>query len=695
MTRLHLFLTPLRLRIVVCLLFTFLIAVLSINACAQTTPTIYAMSLVKKSAVILRWVPADYKTWKLGNRYGYKVERIISTIGKADTNLFTTGATVLAPAIVPFAAADSNWKRLQQTNANASLIYGDLYEPSQKTPTKKEESILWGFLMLTTNTSATIAKGAGLYFKDSTVTNTATYAYRISIVKNKETAGVKPQVIVVNAMQFPQSPVAPDSVRVKFGDRVATLKWHVPANSEYDSYNIERSEDSSNFKKINKSPYVLMASQYEKNKTLAVYYDSIGKNNTPFYYRIKGITPFGEEGPASKIVRGQGKSAFISYPLIDSAKVVDNKKTVLSWHMPTTFPQKLLKGYAIARSATDKNGYRFLTTTLLSSGQQRYEDINPLPVNYYKIFAISVAGDTTSSFAAFAQLQDLTPPQPPVGLNGKADAKGIVNLTWEANKESDLMGYRIFRSNSLTEEFVEVSRKIITVPTFTDTIAVRTLTKNIYYQLTAVDKVHNNSDYSTPIKIKRPDVIPPVEPTFTSITQSAKGILLKWIPSSSDDIVRYELVRYTINTNTPVTLKTWQVADNTSTFSDSTVNNNTKYTYLLIVTDDSNNQSKKISAVTEYVSGIPPVISNITYVVDRKQNRITLSWNYTVANIYSYILYKAKKGEPLRIYKTLNAITVSLEDMDSQIGNTYVYKLKAVFNNGTETPLSKALEIVY
>src|ERR1044072_8520457 len=143
--------------------------------------------------------------------------------------------------------------------------------------------------------------------------------------------------------------------------------------------------------------------------------------------------------------------------------------------------------------------------------------------------AISVENDTAFSFPFLLQLQDNDPPPPPLHVSGAIDTNGVVQLKWEASVSSDLKGYRVFRCNTLEEEFVEITDSVIHTTAFTDTISLQTLTRDIFYSVRSVDRVWNNSAFSTPAHLKRPDKIAPVVPLVKAIYHTDSTVVLRWI----------------------------------------------------------------------------------------------------------------------------------------------------------------------
>jgi len=90
---------------------------------------------------------------------------------------------------------------------------------------------------------------------------------------------------------------------------------------------------------------------------------------------------------------------------------------------------------------------------------------------------------------------DTTPPVAPTGLKVEVveiEAGGQLKLTWNANTETDLAGYNIYRSTqNVTGTFVKINTALITDTTYTD-IGL-TNDQPYYYYITAVDDSDNES----------------------------------------------------------------------------------------------------------------------------------------------------------------------------------------------------------
>lgn len=87
-------------------------------------------------------------------------------------------------------------------------------------------------------------------------------------------------------------------------------------------------------------------------------------------------------------------------------------------------------------------------------------------------------------------------------------------LTWNANTEADLAGYRIYRGFGTTSPTLLAS--VGKVTTYTDT-TLPNISQDVTYNLTAFDTSGNESAHSVSVT-KTVDVSPPAAPTGLVVT---------------------------------------------------------------------------------------------------------------------------------------------------------------------------------
>lgn len=126
-------------------------------------------------------------------------------------------------------------------------------------------------------------------------------------------------------------------------------------------------------------------------------------------------------------------------------------------------------------------------------------------VNLYEFAAL--AGNWAGS--------DVTPPAAPAGLTATA-GNGTVSLDWSDNSESDLAGYKVYRSIISGSNYTLVS-PLLNSSNYIDNDVVNGMT--YYYVVTAIDKQSNESQISDEV-LAKPDVI-----TSLTIQENEPGFL--------------------------------------------------------------------------------------------------------------------------------------------------------------------------
>lgn len=108
---------------------------------------------------------------------------------------------------------------------------------------------------------------------------------------------------------------------------------------------------------------------------------------------------------------------------------------------------------------------------------------------YYRVTAVESQEppwqEGLSSSEVSAVPVDLTPPAPPRGVRAVAGPGPVVSLSWELNRESDLLGYLVYRSDAADRLPKRLTETPLKSPTLTD----RSVRSGVRYTytVTAVD----------------------------------------------------------------------------------------------------------------------------------------------------------------------------------------------------------------
>ena len=488
----------------------------------------------------------------------------------------------------------------------------------------------------------------------------------------------------------------PEDVKAEFGDLSVALNWDTfYFQSIYSAYQVERSDDEGKtFKPTSELVFVNTRPVNGRESKRTHYLDSIPQNYKVFYYRVKGITPFGETGPPSKVVQGTGLgSASGVAPVISSTEVNQDGSAVVQWKYPKEMLARV-KGFTVGRASTAKGPFTDITPKLLTPETDSYRDKTPGSINYYVVKAIGQDGQTATSFPYMIQLEDNSPPASPKGLSAKIDMQGVVTLRWAANQESDLIGYRVFRANDPKEEFVQITREAVGATEWKDTVNLKTLTRHVYYQVVAVDDHFNSSAFSEMLQVERPDIVPPSASQFSKAESVGNRIQLEWIPSVSEDAAAYDLYRSVRGGTTNVLLKTF--SKDSTRFMDVNVEPGKQYQYRLIVRDKAGLNSAPVSISVNCIDyGVRAPVTDIQFNVDREARQIVLQWSYKKEGLRGFQIYRMAGSNAIRFYKFTTAAQTQFVDKDLRANSKYGYAIKAIFENGAESELSQIKLVEY
>ena len=245
-----------------------------------------------------------------------------------------------------------------------------------------------------------------------------------------------------------------------------------------------------------------------------------------------------------------------------------------------------------AQGATIQNGMTFIDMRpkyLEDPDWQRVSDaINAgetPEMTYHRFWAQADAAMAYATYHMyFIDSSVPTPPAAPTGVTANAISPTQVDLSWNANTESDIISYRVYRSTN--PGFTpDITNKIadVTSISYSDTNAIPNI--NLYYAITAVNELILESDPTEVVVKTPPDISPPNAPTgFLAIPLNYYEILIDWNDNTESDFATYILYRDGIEiTQTAV-----------SEYLDTGLTAGTTYVYELKAVDTSGNDSPMV-----------------------------------------------------------------------------------------------------
>jgi len=162
----------------------------------------------------------------------------------------------------------------------------------------------------------------------------------------------------------------------------------------------------------------------------------------------------------------------------------------------TAFPNQSLglSGRQIERSPTGSSGW--VVVQSWTSSTAVFSEVVPGGTWYYRIKFRNGDGDETlySGNNSISITCDVSAPAPPTDLTATGGSASIA-LSWTAGADSDLAGYRVYRSTTSGSGYALISgSSLVTTTTYTDSTVIAGT--RYYYVVTAVDTCGNPSTYS-------------------------------------------------------------------------------------------------------------------------------------------------------------------------------------------------------
>ena len=652
-------------------------------------PHIRLKTRILKDRIMLRWAIDDAATWRQGHRHGFQVMRF--TIKKEDGKIFSGDPKVLTS--IPLKPKPlEEWRDIIGRDKMAAIIaqgiYGETFGMSKDKESvssilEKNEELTqrFTFSLMAADQSFEAACKAGWGLIDSTVQPNERYHYRIvSMIPKTKTANAN---ALVSLSEYRELPAATELLP-QFGNKTVMLTWdYKKLVDEYNRYDVERSEDNINFKKVNKLLVTILNTQDGVSERM-FYTDSLETNDKIYYYRVKGLTCFNEIGPPSEVVKGMGTEVMGFAPNFINATVQNDSTVMLEWAIMND-SVNTLSHFEISQSESADGNYRIVKTNI-DKNDRTVNLIGLSPTNYFVISGVDKNGKKNFSYPYLVQPVDSTPPSLPIGLEGVINDSGRVELKWKANTDKDIYGYYVYRCNVKGEELSILTSTPFKQTVYIDSVNMLMTNPKVYYAIAAVDERFNQSKIGEIIEVTKPDKIPPMTPVFTNYYLKDGKVQLKWSNSPSEDVAYQRIYKKTAgNTEGVWTLVKEFKGNADSVTTDSSVLEESMVHYTIIAIDNSKNESKPTPPLTVTV---PKEKKNAVAVNDlkaeaiRPEKRINIAWQYKESGVLEYQLYKSSGTRPFSLWKVVEQNNSQIADADVISGHVYKYAIRAIFNDG-------------
>ncbi len=398
---------------------------LCIPSLAQRTAAVRAVGRAQPRQIMIRWGVTNSQAWKHSNRYGFEVTRY--TVARNKTMLTTPEQKSLG---VFKPAPQASWITLVNSNEYAAVIAQAIYGESFDVSGGDNQGILssvnkaqemeqrFTLSLYAADRSFDAAMLAGWGLVDTDIKANEKYLYRISSAVPTSILAIDSTGVFIGLEDYQPLPVVSD-VAVLFTNKTAMLSWDYDGLKDYyNAYLIERSSDGTNFYRVTDKPVAQISEQTNKNIPARVHYiDTVGMLNVKYYYRIVGVTPFGETSPPSAVVSGVSRKLLVYVPHINRAAVNDAGSLDVEWEFEGA-GNTLIKGFTLNQAQTEGGPFYPVVKNIQPSKRSlRYDKL--FETNYFTITAEVLEGESRTSMPVLVQ------PTDSIALGGAHRAEGF------------------------------------------------------------------------------------------------------------------------------------------------------------------------------------------------------------------------------------------------------------------------------
>ena len=646
----------------------------------------------------IRWEPSSLAEWESSKLSGYSVE------------IIENGKSGIFPKEIVKPLPYKQWGEVMNQVSNfknqfyegsRNFLYPEEIIDENQTLNKSLpgesraslDTFRLGFLLYSNTYDFELAKYSGLATSKK-VKPGGTYTIKISVPGY-------PQILkTIKAEEF--NPKLAD-LNGEWGDHIVKLKWNTYVNkSNYFGYFVEKSENGINFTSLDQIPYVNSVDKHAQNsKSAFAFYetnDSLAQNYKTYYLRLRGLDYFGEKSKNYSLLVGYGFEELSISPNLYFADQTEDNQAHLKWNVEDD-QKHLLKKFSVLRADSIKGKYEIAVDSI-AAGLREFVFPIEHEINYFRIEAIPQNGKPTSSFPVLVMGQDTIAPAMPDIISAYIDTLDRAQVSWHANTETDLWGYRIYKANFKEDEFTLLNSYPTMDTLFIDTIDIDLGNTDIYYVIQAADKRNNRSPFSDTLKLEVPDVIPPFSPMISKVEQVNDSVKIYFTRSMSDDVVAHEIFRRDINEE-----KSWRllyqigIKDSMDFILDDRVEAGHYYAYTIIARDEVGLESKpeffKDIQVKNIEKDFEP-FKNIETIVDEKTKKVTIRWECNdPERLKTVLVYRGTDKDMMGKYKYIDAPEMVMIDDFKENGEKVYYRLKPVFKEQKKHLFSDIIEVQY
>lgn len=452
----------------------------------------------------------------------------------------------------------------------------------------------------------------------------------------------------------------------------ATLTWTANTELDVQGYNVYRSIGGGSYELLNE--YVLFDNSYSDSSAPA------GELAT---YHVTAVDWSGVESDAASVTATRPSDSTAPNNVTSLGATATPDGVTLTWTASTSADVVLYRVYPSGSplDPDDSIGSVFPN----GSSSLSFFDLEGIGKGAvsYCVTVVDQAGNESSgaTVSISTSAVDKTAPDAPSTITVSRDSGGTYTIDWDDNVDSDLAGYRVYRSDSVFGDYQPLTSDPIPSSQFVDDSV--PVTDTAYYRVSAIDTRENES-----ITVGT-DTSAPNAPASLTASTGTDGVTLSWSGSTSSDLQGY-LVYSGVSSSGPFEWIGFVDATQ-NTFLDGDAAQGSTVYYRVVAMDSSRNLSSPATTSIAVALATPGHFSADI----ASSNQINLHWDATPWSGVTWGLYRDTNASFTP--SAGNLLASGLADsayVDQDLGTwtTYYYRLIAA-TGSTQSDPTAAVEV--
>ncbi|MDA9937994.1 hypothetical protein N9D34_00085 [Salibacteraceae bacterium] len=651
-------------RIHISLMFLGLLLGLMANAQENKKPNTLLAKNMEDGSVFLKWVCE-----KVYYEDGFNLYR---KTNNSDWQKLNTS---------PLLWNDSEVSKIAETFTELEMFKG-LFQ--KITVTEFQGNVASVFALQKAFSNNDFAKAIAVGYQDEGAISNSNYTYRLTAIENGQE--IEMDQIQITAGNYEQLQ-PPQNIVIERKKRKINFNFK-PNPERYFGIIVTRTSGSGQMDTITgKAVYPVQRDIDEDGKLLPwpkhLLVDHTIDKKEAYTYEFFAVDYFSEKSASSGVINADVIDFDPPQEAFGLDFKIDTQNVTITWLLVNDDDRS---GINVYRYLDTKGDSVKLNNVPLQKEVLEFKDkVESIGTYYYKVGVFDASGNEIISAPTMVQVRDIIPPLPPTGLKTTTDT-GKVNLTWKPSKESDLMGYVIFKvidnGTNNEEEYTMVNAK----PT-KETLYTESMSKNVkntfHYVVSAVDTSWNYSLKSEYSVAKLPDHLPPIKPFIKIVTEESKIIKVEWVPNKDEDLKGYNIYRKnlkdTVSSNEKLNSRLIKLEE--SIYEDKLFDPGTKYSYTMEAVDSAGNKSVLSNEFQINTSGKNKnenvKLGSFSAKKKRRGKVVSLKWVALPENqVEGFVVYRKMTNDKRFMPYSGQLTNTVFNDKTFEKGKTYQYQLR-------------------